>query len=285
MFRTGLVQMRVEPGDVDANLRRAESLVRRAAEGGARVVVLPEAMDCGWTHASSRAAAGHVPGGLTYETLARVAREHRVYLCSGLTERAGDRVYNAAVLISPGGTLLLRHRKINELDIAHDVYDPGDRIGVVRTPLATFGLMICADGFAPGHAVSRSLGLMGADIILSPSAWAVVADHDNGATPYGKEWQDCYAPVAREFGLWVVGVSNVGPVAGGPWGGRRCIGCSLAVGPDGETVMRGPYGEDAEEVMFLDVTPHRRRVRGSTWAEAGSQRDGHRPVDGPTLAL
>lgn len=265
MFRVGLVQMRVEPGDVDANLVRARGLVRHAAEGGAHVVVLPEAMDCGWTHASSHHSAGHVPGGLVYETLAQLAREHRVYLCSGLIERAGDRIYNAAVLVSPAGALLLCHRKLNELEIAHDVYDVGDRIGVARTPLATFGLMICADGFATGHVVSRSLGMMGADVILSPSAWAVPADHDNAKTPYGKEWCDCYAPVAKEFGLWVVGVSNVGPVVGGAWAGRRCIGNSLAFGPDGTEVLRGPYGEDAETVLYLDVTPHRRAVRGSSW--------------------
>jgi predicted amidohydrolase len=267
MFRLGLVQMYVQPGAVGDNLRRAESLTRRAVDGGARVVVLPEAMDCGWTHASSRTDAGSIPGGRAYETLARLAREHDAFVCSGLTERASDRVYNAAVLVGPDGRLLLRHRKLNELDIAHDVYDPGDRIGVARTPPATFGLMICADGFATGHVVSRSLGLMGADVILSPSAWAVPADHDNAQTPYGKEWRDCYTPVARELGLWIVGVSNVGPVVGGPWDGRRCIGCSLVVGPDGREVVKGPYGAEAETVLYVDVEPHRRNVRGSGWAD------------------
>jgi predicted amidohydrolase len=265
MFRLGLVQMYVQAGAVQANLRRARERVRRAADGGAHVVVLPEAMDCGWTHASSRAAAGSVPGGETYETLAGLAREHDIYLCSGLTERAGEHVYNAAVIIGPDGRLLLRHRKLNELDFAHDVYDQGDRIGVARTPLATFGLMVCADGFAAGHVVSRSLGLMGADVILSPSAWAVPAGHDNAQTPYGKEWCDSYMPVAREFGLWIVGVSNVGPVVGGTWDGRRCIGCSLVVGPDGRVVVKGPYGEDAETVIYVNVEPHERRVRGSGW--------------------
>jgi predicted amidohydrolase len=267
MFRLGLIQMYVRPGAVEENLRRAQSLTRRAVDGGAQVVVLPEAMDCGWTHASSRTAADSIPGGRTYGTLARLAREHEAYVCSGLTERAGKHVYNAAVIIGPDGKLLVHHRKLNELDIAHDVYDPGDRIGVARTPLATFGLMICADGFATGHVVSRALGLMGADVILSPSAWAVSAGHDNAMTPYGKEWCDCYAPVAREFGLWIAGVSNVGPVVGGPWDGRRCIGCSLVVGPDGRAVAKGPYGVEAETVLYVDVEPHRRKVRGSGWED------------------
>jgi predicted amidohydrolase len=264
-FRIALAQMHVSGGDPVGNVRRARDFIARGAAGGANVVVLPEALDCGWTHPSARELATPVPGVGTFAGLATAAAKHRVYVCSGLTERSGDRVYNAAVLISPEGTLLLHYRKLNELDIAHDVYDQGNCLGVARTPLATFGLMICADGFATGHVVSRTLALMGADVILSPSAWAVSAGHDNAKTPYGQEWHNCYAPVAREHGLWVVGVSNVGPITGGPWKGRRCIGCSLVVGPDGREVLQGPYGEDAEALLVLDVTPHARDVRGSGW--------------------
>lgn len=282
MFRVALIQMYVKPGDLPTNLRRAGKLIARAAEGGADVVVLPEAMDCGWTHPLGRFFAARVPGGGTVRWLQDAAWDHRVYVCSGLVEREGDEhdprledpefraastLYNAAVLVGPDGRLLLHHRKINELDIAHDMYAPGDRVGVARTPLATFGLMICADGFAPGHAVSRTLGLMGADVILSPSAWAVPADHDDRTTPYGQVWRDCYVPVAKEFGLWLIGVSNVGPIPAGPWEGRRCIGCSMVVAPDGEVVLRGPYGEAAEDVLYVDVEPHRRDLRGSSWQD------------------
>jgi predicted amidohydrolase len=272
MFRLGLIQMRVEPGDVPGNLARAREQVSRAAAGGADVVVLPEAMDCGWTDPSARDAASAVPGGRTFEMLQGAAVNHGVYVCSGLTERAGDLIFNAAVLVSPGGELLLHHRKLNELDIAHDLYAQGDRLGVARTPLATFGLMVCADGFAAGHVVSRTLGLMGADVILSPSAWAVPRDHDDAATPYGGEWLDCYVPVAKEYGLWVAGVSNVGPIGAGPWAGRRCIGCSLVIAPGGRQVVRGPYGESAGTVLYVDVTPHRRDVRGSSWSDGPRRR-------------
>lgn len=280
-FRIGLCQMYVKPGECPTNLRRARQLIERAAAGGAQVVVLPEAMDCGWTHPLARLFAARIPQGWVYQWLAGAAREFGVYLCSGLIEREGDendprlgadeelyrsaRLYNAAVLIDPDGELLLHHRKLNELDIAHDLYAQGDRLAVARTPLATFGLMVCADGFAAGHVVGRTLGLMGADVILSPSAWAVPADHDNAKTPYGQEWRDCYVPVAREYDLWVVGVSNVGPITAGPWEGRRCIGCSLVIGPGGREVLQGPYGEEAESVLLLDIEPHERRFRGSSW--------------------
>jgi predicted amidohydrolase len=220
-------------------------------------------MDCGWTHPSARQFASSIPGGDTFATLADAAVEHHVYVCSGLIERDDDHLYNAAVLIDPAGKLLLHHRKLNELDIAFDLYARGDRLGVARTPLGNFGLMVCADGFAPGQVVSRTLVLMGANVILSPSAWAVPADHDEEATPYGTVWHDCYEPVAKEFGVWMVGVSNVGPITAGPWAGRKCIGCSLVIGPGGRTVMRGPYGENAEAVLFADVTPRPTATRSS----------------------
>jgi predicted amidohydrolase len=264
-FRIALGQMRVTPGDVKRNVARARDFVRRAADGGAKVVVLPEALDCGWTHPGARELASAIPDGPTYFKIAVLALELGVYVSFGMTERRGDRVYNAAVLVSPTGDLLLHHRKLNELDIAYELYDQGNYLGTTRTPLGTFGLMVCADGFARGQVVSRTLALMGADVILSPGAWAVAPDHDNAKTPYGQEWRDCYVPVAKEFGLWIVGVSNVGPIPAGPWKGRRCIGCSLVIAPGGREVLQGPYGEDAQTVLFVDVEPYRRGVRGSGW--------------------
>jgi hypothetical protein len=94
---------------------------------------------------------------------------------------------------------------------------------------------------------------MGANIILSPSAWAVPADHDNIANPYGGLWDEHYAPVCREFALWIAGVSNVGPITGGPWQGRICIGCSRVVNPQGATVTVLPYGADTDCVQIVEI--------------------------------
>lgn len=123
--------------------------------------------------------------------------------------------------------------------------------------------MICADAFADRQAVSRALAMMGAEIILSPCAWAVPADHDNASDPYGGLWMDNYAPVARDHRLWIAGCSNVGPIEAGPWAGRRCIGCSLVVGPGGGVVLQGRYGEGADELLYGEI--------GSGSASAGGR--------------
>lgn len=252
-MKLALAQMRVEPGARDANLRRAGERVAAAAMQGADVVLLPECLDLGWTHPSAREEATPIPGGESCRQLAGFAREHRIHLCAGLVERAGDRLFNAAVLLDPTGAVLLHHRKIHELDFARELYATGDRLGVVDTPLGRVGLMICADGFAPGQVISRSLGQMGAQLILSPCAWAVPAEHDNQREPYGGLWLDNYGPVCREHGLTIAGCSNVGPITAGPWAGRPCIGSSLVVGPDGGVLAKGNYGEAADELIVVNV--------------------------------
>ena len=264
-FKLAMVQMLVEGGERDKNLDRAEARIREAAGHGAAVVVLPEAMDLGWTHPSARSGAGPIPGGSTCRRLMKAAAENRVYVCAGLTETDGDRVFNSAVLIDPKGRLLIRHRKLNELDIGHDLYAQGDRLGVCSTEYGTLGLLICADATAAHYTLLRSLGYMGADIVLSPSAWAVPPDHDNRRTPYGDTWRKPYQSVAREFNMWIAGVSNVGKMTAGPWKDWNCIGCSLLVDAEGKEVLQGPYGADADTIIYVDVKTVQRPARGTNW--------------------
>ncbi len=267
MFKLALVQMQVTGGDKPGNVARALDRIERAADQGAAVIVLPEAMSLGWLHPGARALADTIPGGETCSALCEAARRHKVFVCTGLLERAGAQIFNAALLIDPDGQIRLHHRKINELEIAHDLYALGDRLQVAETPWGRFGLMICADAFAHQQVISRALGYMGAQIILSPCAWAVPADHDNVAQPYGQLWMDNYSPVARAFGLWIAGVSNVGWLTEGAWRGRKCIGCSLVVAPDGRAALQGPYGVDAETILFVEqVKLLPPAARGDGWA-------------------
>jgi hypothetical protein len=72
--------------------------------------------------------------------------------------------------------------------------------------------------------------------------------------------------------MWIVGVSNVGWLTDGPWRGRKCIGCSLVVGPDGQPVLTGPYGVDAETVLYANVEVEPRPARGDDWERLWSSR-------------
>lgn len=270
-FRLALVQMPVEGGNRAKNLAEAEVSVARAAREGAQVVLLPEAMDLGWTHPSALTEAQPIPDGETCRRLAALAERHRIYVCSGLIEQDGGQVFNSAVLIDPRGRVVLRHRKINELEIGHPYYALGDRLNVYSTEFGTFGLLICADAFAKDQALLRSLAYMGADVILSPSSWAVQADHDNQREPYGGLWRGVYIPVARDFSVWIASASNVGWMTAGPWQGWKTIGCSMVVDHRGEVVVSGPYGVDAGAILHVTVEPVRRPAQGNGWMSFWNQ--------------
>ncbi len=266
-YKIGMGQMLVTGGAVEENLSRASDVITKAAELGCKIVVLPECLDCGWTHPKSSQLAEPIPGAYS-DRLAGAAQANHIYVVAGLTEKNGKHTYNSAVLISDHGEILLKHRKINILTIAQDIYAIGDRLGVVQTPLGTIGINICADNFSDTLVFAHSLARMGAQIILSPSAWAVDANHDNTKDPYGEGWRRSYEKLAQLYDITVIGVSNVGWINAGVWKGRKCIGCSMAVGPpNGRMLAECPYGAEAEHLEVVDVELLPREVTGTAISE------------------
>jgi predicted amidohydrolase len=261
-YKVGMGQMLVEGGEVEKNLERARKKIHEAAARGCRIVLLPECLDCGWTYPDSPRLAKPIPGPHS-DVLVKAAAESGIYVVAGLTERDGDRVYNTALLISPDSGILLKHRKINVLAIAQDIYEIGDRLGVAHTPLGTIGIDICADNFSDSLALGHSLARMGAQIILAPSSWAVDADFDHAKTPYGRFWRRSFDKLASMYDLTVISVSNVGWITGGVWKGRKCIGCSMAVGPGGKALADSPYGVEADSLDIAEVELAPRQVKGT----------------------
>ncbi|MER6532033.1 carbon-nitrogen hydrolase family protein [Streptomyces sp. NPDC001508] len=253
LIRVGMGQMYVEPGDLEGNLQRAETMVGKAAEAGCDVIVLPECCDLGWTHASALTRSAPIPGA-TSAAFASFARDNGIAVIAGVTERDHDRVFNSAIAMDASGTLLAKHQKIAELSFARQVYQTGSSVQAFDMLGTRIGMTVCADNAdADQPVLAGALGLMGARILLSPCAWAVPPDHDNVATPYGEPWESSYPRIARQYNMAVVGVSNVGPVVGGEWDGHRCIGSSLAVDHSGEIIAKLPYGIDAEVLHTIEV--------------------------------
>jgi predicted amidohydrolase len=250
----GMGQLLVEGGKVNQNLTRAVEMINEAAKKGCKLIVLPECLDVGWTHPDARKLGQPIPGKHS-DVLCRSARKSNIYIAAGLTEKVRDIVYNSAVLISPDGEILLKHRKINILKIAQDIYATGDSLSVAGTSFGVVGMNICADNFPDSLVLGHSLARMGAQILISPSSWAVEAKHDNKKKPYGSQWRKSYKTLAGLYDIPVFGVSNVGWINAGVWKGRRCIGCSLAVGAGGKILAQGPYGESAECLVEVSVQP------------------------------
>jgi len=220
----------------------------------------------GMAHPSARKIAEEIPG-KTSDRLCEAALKNNIIVIAGLTERDGERIYNSAVLIDEYGRILLKHRKINVLKIAQDLYSIGNMLSVAETNLGIIGVNICADNFINSLAIGHVLARMGAHFIFSPSAWAVKPDHDNAKEPYGENWLRAYRELCRLYGTTIVGVSNVGWITEGPWRGRKVIGCSLAVGPKGEVLAKGPYGPYAEALITVNIQAQPRDVKGTDYAD------------------
>jgi len=251
--RVGMGQILVRTGAAAENLARARDCVARARREGCAVVVLPECLDLGWTHPDAPRLAHPIPGPSS-DALGEAARVSGLWVVAGLTEKDGERTFNSAVLLDDQGRLRLKHRKINELDIAWHIYSRGTGLEVTDTPFGRVGIPICADNSTASTELGLALGRMGARLLLSPCAWAVKPDHDNAKEPYGRDlWDVAYGLFAERQKIATVAVSNVGRMEAGPWAGRYCIGSSLAVGPDGAVLARLPYGVEAEAFRAVDV--------------------------------
>jgi predicted amidohydrolase len=226
-------------GDKDSNVAAAEAGVLEAARAGCGLVVLPECPLAGWTSPDAARAAEPVPGPFT-RRLARLARRRRLAIASGIEERADGRVYNSAVLIDRDGEIRLLYRKINELEIGLRVYARGDRLGVTDLDGRRVGLSICADSWRPE--ISDALVLMGADLILSPSAWAV----EPGGESTNLAWiREQYRQRTAGRRLTIAAANGVGRVTQGPWTGRILQGTSLVTGPGGTPLLEGPANRPA----------------------------------------
>lgn len=261
----GMGQLLVEGGEPARNLARAEELIQEARQRDCDLILLPETLDFGWTHPSTLREAQPVPGPFS-DRLVELARRFQIYICAGLTEREGPKIYNAALLISPEGKILLRYHKINLLTVEQPFYAVGENLSVAETPFGIFGVNICSDNYPDGLAIGHTLARMGAQIILSPSSWTVDYSVDETRDPYKEKWLKPYATLAGLYDLVMVGTTSVGYLVGGPYEGKKMVGCSLAVGKEG-VLARGHFNELASELIVVKIPVPERREKGTAIGE------------------
>lgn len=159
-------------GEKERNIAHSLTLMRRAVERGAGLLVLPELADSGYVFRSEEEAANlaeTTPDGPAVTAWAGFARAHGVHVVAGLCEHGADGVYNSAVLIGPGG-LLGTFRKMHLWDQENRFFRHGDRgFPVFELPFGRIGVLICYDGWFPES--FRACALRGADLVCIPTNW------------------------------------------------------------------------------------------------------------------
>ena len=102
--RVAAIQFEPKLGDINANLSRADALVREALNKGARWVVLPEFFPTGTAmHPSLFDAYQPVDGGPA-EMLRDLAKLGRAYVSGSFMARSGGDAFNTLVLACPDGS-------------------------------------------------------------------------------------------------------------------------------------------------------------------------------------
>jgi len=230
--RVALAQIRIEDGDLEGNMRRAEEAIRQAARQKADLICLAEAADFGWLYQESRKVALPIPGRYS-RLLCGLAKDLKVWISAGCLERDGETVYNSAVLINRRGKIILKHRKINTMpEATAHLYDAGkiDDITTADTEFGRVGITICADNF--DSKIPKRVADLGAWLLISPHGWAPrFGEFASSAQSY----QEHVRGLAQGNKLWVVAVdASMGRTHGGVWPDRFHIGCSMVANPKGE---------------------------------------------------
>lgn len=260
-MKLALAQLLVEGTEPERNFERAERLVARAKTENCDLVLLPETIDFAWTHPDALLQAKPIPG--EYSNLfCDMAKRYNIWLCVGLTEKTETCNYNTALLIDNTGNIIGRHRKINLLTVEFPFYEIGQKLEVFNTPFGKIGLNICADNYLDAIDIGHTLARMGAQLILAPSSWTVEHSITEAEDPYRDKWIKPLGVIAKAHGIVVASATSVGYIVGGPYEGKKMVGCSLCIGKDG-IIAQGAFNEFAGDLAIAEFEMPVHKLKGT----------------------
>ncbi|MGW9402671.1 nitrilase-related carbon-nitrogen hydrolase [Arthrobacter sp. NPDC055585] len=261
-LRVGVVQHRWQP-DPAALKAELNDGIARAADQGAAAVFLPELTLSRYpadTFPDGPPAelAEDLTGGPTFAFAAEAARRHDVCVHASLFERAegADGLgLNTAILVSPGGQLLGRTRKLHipASEGYHEAHyfrpgpadgDPYPVHAVAELDGARLGLPTCWDQWFPELARLYSLG--GAEVLVYPTAIGSEPDFPDFDTQ--PLWQKVIVGNAIANGLFMVV-----PNRWGNEGNLTFYGSSFICDPYGRVLVQAPRDESAVLVADLEL--------------------------------
>lgn len=261
-MRIGLVQQ-ANTADIQGNVERLKTNIRRAASEGAELVVLQELHNglyfCQTEDTRLFDLAEPIPGPST-ETFGELARELGIVLVLSLFERRAPGLYhNTAVVLERDGSIAGKYRKMHIPDdpayYEKFYFTPGD-LGFepIDTSVGRLGVLICWDQWYPEAA--RLMAMRGADLLIYPTAigWESSDTDEEKARQLGA-WVTVQRGHAVANGLPVVSVNRVGhePDPSGQTNGIRFWGNSFVAGPQGELLAELSNDEETVRVVEVDM--------------------------------
>ncbi len=237
-MNVGFMQFSPLFGRKEDNVERVTNAIRGAK---ADLLVLPELFSTGYLFLDEeelRRSAENIPDGPTVSEFKKLAKEEDTNYVLGIAERAGDKLFNSSILLTPKGDCFV-YRKLHLFDREKRLFSPGDKeLEVFDIGKAKIGMMICFDWIFPE--VARTLALKGADVICHPS---------NLILPY---CQDAMITRCVENRVFAITSNRTGTERRGAEE-MTFTGCSQVVDPRGQILARA--GAEEEKVCVAEINP------------------------------
>ncbi len=245
-YTISLIQMKIEPGKLEANLGKATSMIKEAIRASSKLIVLPEMFATGFHYRELKDLAKKTPA--VIKEMKNIAVEGKTNLVFSVPEEGNGKVFNTAFVIDEKGRLRGKYRKVHLFGLFREdkhfargretkVFDLG---GLRVAPL------ICYDLRFPE--LSRKVTLKGAHLIIYPSQWP------RERIPH---WVSLLTARAIENQLFVAGANGCGKSGSINLGGN-----SIVVSPYGEIIARAKTGESilTAKIELDEITEFREKM-------------------------
>ncbi|MCS7263537.1 MAG: carbon-nitrogen hydrolase family protein [Armatimonadetes bacterium] len=240
------VQMEPKFAAVNENLEKVLSWAEEAVRQGAQLIVFPECALTGYCFESRQEAmvVAEPFDGLSVTKLVHWCYKRNRWLVIGTLERNGDRLFNAALLLSPKGVAGI-YRKVHLPCLGVDRFvDLGDQpFKVYETEVGRLGIHICYDAVFPESARVMTLG--NAEILCLPTNW-----------PEGARTVAELVPRVRalENRVYFIASNRVGEE-----GGFKFIGMSQIADPSGSWLAVANEPKENLLIAEIDLAEARRK--------------------------
>jgi N-carbamoylputrescine amidase len=266
------------------NIATAERLVRRAAQLGANVIVLPELFETPYFCAVQdrrfydlAAPLAHHP---TIERFQRLAAQLGVVIPVPVFEQTATALFNSVVVVDSNGAVAGRYRK-SHIPQAPGYqekfyFSPGDTgFTPIPTSYGVLGIAICWDQWFPEAA--RALVLNGTEFLLYPTA--IGSEPSDASYDSMEHWRMVMRGHAAANMLPVVAANRIGNESIDPVS-MRFYGSSFIAGPTG--ALAAQMDRDSEGVVTATFDLDQCRRDRISW---GCFRDRRPDLYRPLLSL
>lgn len=250
--------------DVDSNIHKITSEIKKCASAGAELVVLQELHNslyfCQTEDTDLFDLAETIPGPST-EIYSEIAKKNNLVLITSLFEKRAPGLYhNTAVVFEKDGSIAGKYRKMHIPDdpayYEKFYFTPGD-LGFepIKTSLGNLGVLVCWDQWYPEAA--RLMALAGADILIYPTAigWESTDSAEEKERQLNA-WMISQRGHAVANGLPVISVNRTGLETdpSGVTNGITFWGNSFVAGPQGEIIHRFTSDKEESEVITINLS-------------------------------